>query len=238
MRRWLLWLTIGALLAYHAGAIVITRDGEMLLGPGVLTGALLFWLFVTAAVLRRRFARTGRDSSRNPMPRRPERLTCIPLLLAAGLGAYAAPAAAQEAPTRPNFVLVFADDQGYGDLGVFGATDFETPRIDRMAHEGMRFTSFYAQPVCGPSRTALLTGSYPIRVELLEPVTGLELYNLETDIGESRNVAADHPDVVDRLTALADRARAELGDHDRIGSGVRFFEEGPRWPRRQPWITQ
>ncbi len=65
---------------------------------------------------------------------------------------------------RPNFIIVFADDQGYGDLGVFGATDFETPRIDRMAREGMRFTDFYAQPVCGPSRTALLTGCYPIRV--------------------------------------------------------------------------
>ena len=65
---------------------------------------------------------------------------------------------------RPNFIIVFADDQGYGDLGVFGATDFETPRIDRMASEGMKFTDFYAQPVCGPSRTALLTGCYPIRV--------------------------------------------------------------------------
>ena len=556
MRRWLLWLTIGALLLYQAGAIVTTRDGDLLLPPGVLTGALLFWLFVTAAVLRRQFARTRRDTGRDPMPRRPERLSCILLLLAAGLGAYAAPATSQEAPTPPNFVLVFADDQGYGDLGVFGATDFDTPRIDRMAHEGMRFTSFYAQPVCGPSRTALLTGSYPIRVaeygnqknnfpyvhereillpsvlqaagyatgmvgktditqrrrgfrpelnpvrrgfdywfgvvgandsgevhwvyrneerieesaplhdltrrytdealafirrhrdepfflyvahtmphvvldasepfkgrsgrglygdvveeldastgeildlldelglaentivvytsdngpwsnhalpryrenitahagsagplrgakattweggirvptvmwgpsripagtetaevattmdllptfiamagaelpadrtldgrdisalmlgepgaaspheaffyyrethldavrsgpwklvfprpgrdesewllsktgafigELLEPVTALELYNLETDIGETRDVAADHPDVVERLTAIADRARAELGDHDRIGSGVRFFEEGPRWPRRQPWIAQ
>ncbi len=68
-------------------------------------------------------------------------------------------------PARPpNFIIVFADDQGYGDLGVFGATDFSTPRIDQMALEGMRFTDFYAQPVCGPSRTALLTGSYPIRV--------------------------------------------------------------------------
>ena len=65
---------------------------------------------------------------------------------------------------KPNFIIVFADDQGYGDLGVFGATDFKTPRIDQMAREGMRFTNFYAQPVCGPSRTALLTGSYPIRV--------------------------------------------------------------------------
>lgn len=69
-----------------------------------------------------------------------------------------------DADTRPNFIIVFADDQGYGDLGCFGATDFKTPRIDQMAREGMRFTDFYAQAVCGPSRTALLTASYPIRV--------------------------------------------------------------------------
>ena len=68
MRRWLLWLTIGALLFHQAGAIVTTRDGELLLPPGVLTGALLFWLFVTAAVLKRRFTRTGRNPGKNPMP--------------------------------------------------------------------------------------------------------------------------------------------------------------------------
>ena len=70
----------------------------------------------------------------------------------------------EQTQKKPNFIIVFADDQGYGDLGVFGATDFKTPRIDQMAREGMKFTDFYAQPVCGPSRTALLTGSYPIRV--------------------------------------------------------------------------
>ncbi|MCP5110046.1 MAG: sulfatase-like hydrolase/transferase, partial [bacterium] len=67
-------------------------------------------------------------------------------------------------PERPNFILLFADDQGYGDLGSFGATEFATPNIDQLASEGMRFTDFYAQPACGPSRTALLTGSYPARV--------------------------------------------------------------------------
>ncbi|MFV1968987.1 MAG: sulfatase-like hydrolase/transferase, partial [Pirellulaceae bacterium] len=64
----------------------------------------------------------------------------------------------------PNFVIVFADDLGYGDLGCFGSTAIRTPHLDRMASEGMRFTSFYAQPVCGPSRTAIMTGSYPMRV--------------------------------------------------------------------------
>ncbi|MCU0963271.1 MAG: sulfatase [Pirellulaceae bacterium] len=64
----------------------------------------------------------------------------------------------------PNFIIVFADDLGYGDLGCFGSTTIRTPNLDRMAAEGMRFTNFYAQPVCGPSRTAIMTGCYPMRV--------------------------------------------------------------------------
>ena len=66
--------------------------------------------------------------------------------------------------------------------------------------------------------------------EILQPVTELELYNLESDIGERNNVAARHPEVVKRLTALANKARDELGDYDRVGSGVRFFEDGPNGP--------
>ncbi len=65
---------------------------------------------------------------------------------------------------QPNFVVIFADDQGYGDLGCFGSRQIKTPNLDRMAAEGMKFTSFYAQPICGPSRAAIMTGCYPIRV--------------------------------------------------------------------------
>ncbi|MHC4744518.1 MAG: sulfatase family protein [Planctomycetota bacterium] len=68
---------------------------------------------------------------------------------------------------RPNFIIFFTDDQGYNDVGCFGSPLIKTPRFDEMAAEGMRFTSFYAQPVCGPSRAALMTGCYPIR--LAEP---------------------------------------------------------------------
>lgn len=64
----------------------------------------------------------------------------------------------------PNFIIIFTDDQGYQDLGCYGSPNIKTPRIDRMAQEGMRFTSFYAQTVCGPSRAALLTGCYPLRL--------------------------------------------------------------------------
>jgi len=64
----------------------------------------------------------------------------------------------------PNFVVIFADDLGYGDLGVYGSETIRTPNLDRMAAEGMRFTDFYtAAPFCSPSRAALLTGRYPVR---------------------------------------------------------------------------
>ena len=65
---------------------------------------------------------------------------------------------------KPNFVIIFTDDQGYADIGCFGSTDIRTPRLDQMAKEGMKFTSFYGQPICGPSRAALMTGCYPMRV--------------------------------------------------------------------------
>jgi arylsulfatase A-like enzyme len=72
-------------------------------------------------------------------------------------------------PNRPpNVVIVIADDQGYGDAGCYGAKDFATPNLDRLAREGVRFTDFYvAQPVCSASRAALLTGCYPNRIGIL-----------------------------------------------------------------------
>ena len=67
----------------------------------------------------------------------------------------------------PNFVIIFTDDQGYGDLSCFGGKHVSTPRIDQMAAEGSRLTSFYvAAPVCTPSRAALMTGCYPKRIEM------------------------------------------------------------------------
>ncbi len=67
---------------------------------------------------------------------------------------------------KPNFVIIFTDDQGYQDLGCFGSPNIKTPRIDQMAAEGIRFTNFYAQTVCGPSRAALMTGCYPLRLAI------------------------------------------------------------------------
>ena len=80
-------------------------------------------------------------------------LALLPLLLAA----------CQTHVERPNVLIVFTDDQGYADLGCTGSPTNVTPRLDQLAEDGTRFTSFYAQTVCGPSRSALLTGRYPIR---------------------------------------------------------------------------
>ncbi len=70
---------------------------------------------------------------------------------------------AQNAPAQPNILIIFTDDQGYADLECYGNETNKTPRLNQLAQEGTLFTSFYAQTVCGPSRSALLTGRYPIR---------------------------------------------------------------------------
>ena len=69
-------------------------------------------------------------------------------------------------PTRkPNFIFILCDDMGYADVGCFGAKGFQTPNLDRMKGEGMKFTDFYVgAPICSPSRAALMTGCYPERV--------------------------------------------------------------------------
>lgn len=88
----------------------------------------------------------------------------------------------------PNFVIVFADDLGYADVGCFGGKELSTPNLDRMAAEGRKLTSFYvAQAVCSASRTALLTGCYPNRVGILGalgPASKNGIHDDETTIAE------------------------------------------------------
>ncbi|MEM6690539.1 MAG: sulfatase [Planctomycetota bacterium] len=77
----------------------------------------------------------------------------------------------QVVAAQPNFVIIFTDDQGYGDLSCFGSQTISTPNIDRLAEEGRKFTNFMvASPVCTPSRAALLTGCYPKRVGMHQHV--------------------------------------------------------------------
>ena len=96
--------------------------------------------------------------------------------LAAAVPAVAAPRWLSAAPKdaaadRPNVIVIYADDQGYGDLSCYGATKLKTPNLDRMAAEGMKFTDFYVSaPVCSPTRSSLMTGCYPRRVGMHQHV--------------------------------------------------------------------
>jgi len=89
---------------------------------------------------------------------------------------------------RPNFIIVFCDDQGYQDLGCFGSPDIKTPNIDRMAAEGMRFTDFYsAYCLCSASRASLLTGCYQPRINMpsvLSPNSNVGLHPDEVTIAD------------------------------------------------------
>lgn len=90
-------------------------------------------------------------------------LGCAALVFCLHLLLDATAHAAQDG--QPNLVLIFADDQGYQDIGCFGSPNIKTPNLDRMAKQGMKFTDFYvAAPICSASRAALMTGSYCQRV--------------------------------------------------------------------------
>lgn len=89
-------------------------------------------------------------------------LRCVIFGLVAG-----APVARAASPPTPNFILILADDLGFGDLGCYGNPRPHTPALDRLAAEGARFTQFYAPtPYCAPARASLLTGRYPSRHSL------------------------------------------------------------------------
>jgi len=90
------------------------------------------------------------------------------LSLAGAAMTLGAKALAKDAPARkPNFILIYIDDMGYGDIGPFGSKVNRTPQLDKMAAEGTKFTSFYVTSgVCTPSRSSLMTGCYPRRVDL------------------------------------------------------------------------
>ncbi|HEX9660318.1 MAG TPA: sulfatase [Rhodothermales bacterium] len=163
---------------------------------------------------------------------------CLVLLLAL----VAVPGVAQDAPAvamKPNIILILTDDQGYEDVGVYGASGFRTPNLDRMASKGLRFTSFYAtESACSPTRASLMTGSYPTRVgipEVLFPGATVGLNPDEVTIAE---LARDHG------YATAAIGKWHLGDHPTFLPtnhgfdsyfGIPYSNDMSPDPRHNPW---
>ena len=130
-------------------------------------------------------------------------LTALALLLLVGKVAQA---------DKPNFIIIFADDQGYGDLSCFGSKTIKTPNVDRLAEEGRKFTSFMvASPVCTPSRAALLTGCYPKRVGMHQHV----LFPASTKgLNPEEHTIADH--LKSQGYATACFGKWHLGHHPEV----------------------
>jgi arylsulfatase A len=118
---------------------------------------------------------------------------------------------ATAAERLPNVVIVFTDDQGYGDVGVYGANDYQTPHLDQLAAEGRKFNQWYvSQPVCSASRASLLTGCYANRLGIhgaLGPASRTGLNPDETTLAEM---------LKDRGYATGVFGKWHLGDHEKF----------------------
>jgi arylsulfatase A len=114
------------------------------------------------------------DPYRNPRSGKTRLLAAFLLAALAWSRAPGVDAAAAEKPSKKlNFVFILIDDMGWTDLGCFGSDFYETPHIDRLAADGMRFTSAYAAcPVCSPTRASIMTGKYPARLKLTNFIAG------------------------------------------------------------------
>ena len=112
----------------------------------------------------------------------------------------------------PNFILIFTDDQGYGDLSCFGSQKIKTPNIDRIAKDGRKFTNFMvASPVCTPSRAALLTGCYPKRIGMHQHVL---FPSSEKGLNPKEYTMADHFKSLGYATACF--GKWHLGHHKQV----------------------
>lgn len=126
-----------------------------------------------------------------------------------------------KAPTQqPNIVLIVSDDLGYADVGAYGSQDIPTPNIDRIAHEGIRFTNAYvSSPYCSPTRAGLMTGRYPQRFG----------YEFNPDGSPDHGLPLTETTMADRLKAAGYRTalfgKWHLGSADRLHPLHRGFEE-------------
>ncbi len=118
---------------------------------------------------------------------------------------------------RPNVILIMTDDQGFGDVGFHGNTELDTPYLDRLARESTELTHFYVQPLCTPTRAALLTGRYPERTGAVEVNYGRSIIReTETTIAEDLKAAGYRTGIFGKW---------HLGDNFPVRPSDKGFEE-------------
>ena len=138
-------------------------------------------------------------------------------LLVGAITLFAAPLV--KAADKPNFIVINIDDLGYADIGPFGSTRNRTPNLDRMAKEGRKLTSFYAAPVCSPSRASLMTGCYPKRVL---PIGGVLFPSSAVGLSPSERTVAELLKEVGYTTACI--GKWHLGDQPEFMPRRRGFD--------------
>ncbi len=140
------------------------------------------------------------------MPASPAPCSLFRNLMIAVILAFGAVAASFAAAPRPNLIIINIDDLGYGEIGPFGGRN-RTPELDRMAKEGRKLTSYYAAPVCSPSRSALMTGCYPKRVL---PIPGVLFPGAEVGLNPADPTIAEVLKLAGYVTAAI--GKWHLGD--------------------------
>ncbi len=151
------------------------------------------------------------------------------LLLLASCGS-SAPEAPIE-PRKPNIVLLVADDLGWTDLGVYGSSYYETPNIDRLAREGMKFSAAYANPNCAPTRAALLTGRYSPRTGIYtvgSGARGQDQFRKMTPAENNTTLSLDEVTFAETLRQ-AGYATAHMGKWHMGGNGNLPTDQGFDW---------
>ncbi len=159
---------------------------------------------------------------------------------------FAVSAHASDAPRRPNIVLILADDLGWRDLGCYGADLHETPNLDRLARQGVRFTDAYAMSVCSPSRSMLLTGKHAARLRItiwaegsLQGPKNRKLLQAESrhDLPHSETTLAKRLHDAGYLTALVGKWHLGDADHYPETHGFDVNIGGTRWgaPQTHFW---
>lgn len=130
-----------------------------------------------------------------------------------GLCSYSTSLAQHSDQTKPNIIVIFTDDQGYGDLSSYGAPNIRTPHLDKMASEGQKWTHFYAAAsVCTPSRAGLLTGRYPVRSGMASDVHRVLFPDSKGGLPEAEITIAEQVKKAGYQTAMI--GKWHLGHHE------------------------